>query len=532
MKMKKLFIFLFISFLFSQSDYSEYIINSDNPSFGENYGAFLGLVNNQLVTKINDIELGSISKFYNFSYSEWVEVQSLQDITNFQWQQLEDSYFTKSGIGPFNQNYPGIIYEYHFSDLFDTWMVENQIYNPDSENYHLFGNGFHQNGNLLVSCSKERNSVDRKFHLFEKVNTNWQQILEINFDYDNGVTTNSAFAINEDYFFIGMHQYDFGGGNDEGGVLVYKNTDEGWEYDTLISSIGGLPNGGFGSTVIENEGILYISAPYELNYTGAVYIYENINGEWTQTQRLTSSDIEPGDRFGSSFDVEGNTIIISAIYNQDAGPGSGSVYVFQKNDVELFIEKRKVCSSDLESLDLFGQFISVSGENFAVGVPMKNNLSGSIYIYQIDDTMLHSNFATYPVTGNAPLTLSFNDLSQGNPTSWQWDFDSDGIIDSEEQYPEHTYQFEGDFTVTLTVSNEEETSTFTKENYISVTGGLLYGDIDQNGEVNILDIIYAVDFVLGNTTPTPEQAEAGDMNNSGTIDIIDLVLIVNVILEN
>jgi len=57
---------------------------------------------------------------------------------------------------------------------------------------------------------------------------------------------------------------------------------------------------------------------------------------------------------------------------------------------------------------------------------------------------------------------------------------------------------------------------------------LLYGDIDQNGEFNRLDTINAIDFVLGNTAPTPDQLEVGDMNNSGSID---LVLIVDVILE-
>ena len=61
-----------------------------------------------------------------------------------------------------------------------------------------------------------------------------------------------------------------------------------------------------------------------------------------------------------------------------------------------------------------------------------------------------------------------------------------GIIDSEEQYPEHTYQFEGDFTVTLSVGDGETTLTFTKENYISDTGGLLYGDLNVVAIVNII----------------------------------------------
>jgi len=211
---------------------------------------------------------------------------------------------------------------------------------------------------------------------------------------------------------------------------------------------------------------------------------------------------------------------------------SGVTYMFELNNEGFWEEIRKITPSDLSVLDGFGANVFINNDYIHISSPLSNNMSGAVYVFETMNNIIHANFATYPVIGNAPLTLTFNDLSQGNPTSWQWDFDSDGVIDSEEQYPEHTYNFEGEFTVTLTVSDGESSSTFSKENYISITDGLLYGDIDQNGEVNILDIINAVDFVLGNTEPTPEQAEAGDMNNSGTIDIIDLVLIVDVILES
>ncbi|MBN3036759.1 MAG: hypothetical protein JW861_14335 [Bacteroidales bacterium] len=54
--------------------------------------------------------------------------------------------------------------------------------------------------------------------------------------------------------------------------------------------------------------------------------------------------------------------------------------------------------------------------------------------------------------GKAPLTVQFTDTSQALFTqaeTWQWDFNSDGIIDSNEQYPEWTYDTTGQYTVTL-----------------------------------------------------------------------------------
>jgi PKD repeat protein len=53
--------------------------------------------------------------------------------------------------------------------------------------------------------------------------------------------------------------------------------------------------------------------------------------------------------------------------------------------------------------------------------------------------------------GVKPFTVTFTDLSAGNPTSWKWDF-GDGAT-STEQNPVHVYQVEGAYDVTLTASN-------------------------------------------------------------------------------
>ena len=75
-------------------------------------------------------------------------------------------------------------------------------------------------------------------------------------------------------------------------------------------------------------------------------------------------------------------------------------------------------------------------------------------------------FRASPTTGIAPLTVSFTDLSAGNPTSWSWNF-GDGQTASE-QHPEHIYQTPGEYTVSLTAKNEFGDSTEVRERYIRV----------------------------------------------------------------
>jgi len=75
-------------------------------------------------------------------------------------------------------------------------------------------------------------------------------------------------------------------------------------------------------------------------------------------------------------------------------------------------------------------------------------------------------FRASPTTGIAPLTVSFTDLSTGNPETWLWNFGDGGT--ASEQHPEHIYQTPGEYTVTLTVKNEFGDSTEVREKYIRV----------------------------------------------------------------
>jgi len=77
-----------------------------------------------------------------------------------------------------------------------------------------------------------------------------------------------------------------------------------------------------------------------------------------------------------------------------------------------------------------------------------------------------ANFSANTTGGPAPLSVTFTDLS-GNETGRNWDFESDGNIDSEEESPVHTYPTPGIYTVNLTASNENGTAA--KNLIISVT---------------------------------------------------------------
>lgn len=76
-------------------------------------------------------------------------------------------------------------------------------------------------------------------------------------------------------------------------------------------------------------------------------------------------------------------------------------------------------------------------------------------------------FSAVPTSGKTPLKVTFTDKSTGSPASWNWNF-GDGES-STEKNPEHQYLQEGNYKVTLAVTNAAGSSMTTKTNYIKVT---------------------------------------------------------------
>ena len=82
--------------------------------------------------------------------------------------------------------------------------------------------------------------------------------------------------------------------------------------------------------------------------------------------------------------------------------------------------------------------------------------------------IMHPDFIADHTAKKDSLTVHFTDISEAsnNITSWKWDFNSDGVIDSEEQYPSFTFDSVGFYAVSLTITDGFNTRTVTKKDFI------------------------------------------------------------------
>jgi PKD repeat protein len=78
-----------------------------------------------------------------------------------------------------------------------------------------------------------------------------------------------------------------------------------------------------------------------------------------------------------------------------------------------------------------------------------------------------ADFSGSPVSGAAPLSVNFTDLSTNTPTSRSWTFGDGGT--SAQQNPSHIYQNAGTYTVSLTATNVSGSDIETKTDYITVS---------------------------------------------------------------
>uniref|UniRef100_UPI000A504FC4 PKD domain-containing protein n=1 Tax=Methanosarcina horonobensis TaxID=418008 RepID=UPI000A504FC4 len=128
-----------------------------------------------------------------------------------------------------------------------------------------------------------------------------------------------------------------------------------------------------------------------------------------------------------------------------------------------------------------------------------------------------ANFSADVTSGNAPLTVNFIDHSKGIVSSYSWDFDNDGTVDSTEQNPSHTYNAAGNYTVNLTVANVAGSDSEVKTEYIVVSEPVPEAPIANfTAAPTAGDVPLTVNFTDQSTGIV--SSYSWDFNNDGTVD--------------
>lgn len=121
---------------------------------------------------------------------------------------------------------------------------------------------------------------------------------------------------------------------------------------------------------------------------GAVYVYENNAGTWSQSIKLTQSNATLDDWFGRSVSLEDNRLAVGAYGVDDTASQAGAVYVFDYDGTDWVETKLLDEAGDFGFQ--FGISVSLQGDKVLIGANHYNTEtqfnSGAAYLYELNNT--------------------------------------------------------------------------------------------------------------------------------------------------
>ncbi len=169
---------------------------------------------------------------------------------------------------------------------------------------------------------------------------------------------------------------------DVGAAYVYVRQDNRWVPQAKLTASDAETSDNFGSSVALSGDTAVVGAAGKDSFDGAAYVFTRTGDTWTQQAKLTAGDVGDGDRFGISVSVSGDTVAVGAD-RHDTAPqtqDSGAVYVFQRTG-DVWNQQAKLTAADGAQSDRFGFSAAVDGDTAVVGAHRADNDAGAAYVF-------------------------------------------------------------------------------------------------------------------------------------------------------
>ena len=169
----------------------------------------------------------------------------------------------------------------------------------------------------------------------------------------------------------------------QGSAYVYTRSGTVWSQQQKLLAPDGAAQDFFGQAVaIDGDTVIAGAASDDLGAAsdaGSAYVYFHVGAAWPLQQKLTGSDGETGDSFGSAVAVDGNTAVITAT-NDDIGAaaGQGSAYVFTRNGTVWSFQQKLTMG---KTGDGFGNSAAVLGDTIMIGADSLSFTNGAVYVF-------------------------------------------------------------------------------------------------------------------------------------------------------
>ncbi|MBN2243452.1 MAG: FG-GAP repeat protein [Acidobacteria bacterium] len=287
----------------------------------------------------------------------------------------------------------------------NNWGQVKKLTASDGARYDLFGFSVSVSGDTVVVGARGDDSPTLEglgaAYIFERDHdgaNNWGQVKKLTAsDGEGGDSFGYSVSVSGDTIVVGA-PFDGDHGPRSGAAYIFERNYGGannWGEVKKITGWDVATNDEFGFSVSIGGDVLVAGIPYDDDggdCSGSAAIFDrNENGpdNWGQIKKLNAFDGDVGDAFGMAVFIGGDTIVVGASGDDDQGIGSGSAYVYGRDEggPGSWQVVKKIIPSDGEEGDDFGRSVSAGGNRVvvgAVGDDDRASWSGAAYIFGQD----------------------------------------------------------------------------------------------------------------------------------------------------
>ena len=322
---------------------------------------------------------------------------------------------------------------YVFKRYGTSWLEETKLTSEGIS--HYFGRSVSLDGNYALIGVPGDDAFKGSAYVFKRTGTTWNEEAKLTAsDGEASDLFGCSVNINDDHALIGAVEYDLDAGKyGPGSAYVFKRDGTSWTEEAKLTASDGETSDGFGISVALNRNYAFVGSQWDDDNgeeSGSVYVFKCSDNIWTEETKLTASDGKKYDQFGASVSLDGDYALIGAMmvvgYN-------GAAYVFKRTGT-TWNEEAKLTASDGESGDWFGTSVSFNGGYALIGSPMDDTDRGSAYVFvkgdgnQPPDAPAIDGPTSLKINEEGDYTVSTTDLD-GDKVYFYIDWDDGTIID-------------------------------------------------------------------------------------------------------
>jgi hypothetical protein len=288
-----------------------------------------------------------------------------------------------------NNAVPSMVPQTPVTSRSGNWTELQKLLGADGEAGDFFGYSVSIYGDTaLVGAfhDSDNGPYSGSAYVFTRSGTTWTQQAKL---LASDGTAGDWFGVSVSLFgntaLIGAHGDD-DNGDSSGSAYVFILNGTTWTQQAKLLASNGAAGDAFGWGVSLYGDTALIGAQYDDDNgdeSGSAYVFTRNGNAWTQQAQLNASDAAPGDLFGCSVSISGETALIGAYWDDDNGEDSGSAYVFTRTGT-TWTQQQKLLASDGEGGDAFGYAVSLDGDTGLIGAYWDNDMAfhaGSAYVF-------------------------------------------------------------------------------------------------------------------------------------------------------